>query len=108
MTMKINVGVPIKISMREDTMNNLNSKFYSNLAQSLYGNVEPKIILLADFVQQNLRKERELTFYEKQLAQLLPKMDFIRKEIEITNIIINLVSEEKIIDIQDYLKKKET
>lgn len=72
------------------------------------GNGEPKIILLADVVQQKLRKERELTFYETQLAQLLITMDFIRKEIDITNIIIDLVSEEKIIDIQDYLKKKET
>ena len=72
------------------------------------GNGEPKIIVLADILEQKLRKERELNFYETQLAQLLLRMDFIRKEIEITNIIINLVSEEKIIDIQDYLKKKET
>ena len=72
------------------------------------GNGEPKIIILADVVQQKLRKERELTFYETQLAQLLITMDFIRKEIDITNIIIDLVSGENVIDIQAYLKKKET
>lgn len=72
------------------------------------GNGESKIIVLADILEQKLRKERELNFYEMQLAQLLLRMDFIRKEIEITNIIIDLVSEEKIIDIQDYLNKKET
>lgn len=72
------------------------------------GNGESKIIVLADILEQKLRKERELNFYEMQLAQLLLRMDFIRKEIDITNIIIDLVSEEKIIDIQDYLNKKET
>ena len=70
-------------------------------------NGQSKIIVLADILEQKLRKERELTYYEAQLAQLLLRMDFIRKEIDITSIIIDLVSGEKIIDIQDYLNKKE-
>jgi|TARA_R110002126_G_scaffold137447_1_gene281910 hypothetical protein len=71
------------------------------------GNGESKIIVLADILEQKLRKERELTFYEGQLAQLLLRMDFIRKEIEITNMIIEIVSDENIVNIQDYIKNKE-
>ena len=70
------------------------------------GNGESRIILLADILDQKLRKERELTYYEAQLAQLLSRMQSIKKEIEITNMIIDLVAEEKIIDIQEYLSKR--
>jgi|TARA_R110002020_G_scaffold287790_1_gene503240 hypothetical protein len=71
------------------------------------GNGKSNIIELSDILEQKLRKERELTFYETQLAQLLLRMQTIRKEIEITNMIIELVSDENIIDIQDYIKSKE-
>jgi len=70
------------------------------------GNGESRIVLLADILDQKLRKERELTYYEAQLAQLLSRMQYIKKEIEITNMIIELVTEEKIIDIQEYLNKR--
>ena len=70
------------------------------------GNGESRIILLADILDQKLRKERELTYYEAQLAQLLSRMQSIKIEIEITNMIIDLVAEEKIIDIQEYLSKR--
>ncbi len=71
------------------------------------GNGQSNIIELSDILEQKLRKERELSFYEGQLAQLLFRMETIRKEIEITNMIIELVSDENIIDIQDYIKSKE-
>jgi len=71
------------------------------------GNGKSNIIELSDILEQKLRKERELSFYETQLAQLLLRMQTIRKEIEITNMIIELVSDENIIDIQDYIKSKE-
>ena len=70
------------------------------------GNGESRIIILADILEQKLRKERELTYYEAQLAQLLGRMRYIKKEIEVTNMIIELVTEEKIIDIQEYLSKR--
>ena len=58
------------------------------------GNGKSNIIELSDILEQKLRKERELTFYETQLAQLLLRMQTIRKEIEITNMIIEIVSDE--------------
>ena len=71
------------------------------------GNGKSNIIELSDILEQKLRKERELVYFEAQLAHLLVKMQLVKKEIEITNIIIDLVNQEKIIDIQEYLDKKE-
>jgi|TARA_Y100000296_G_C5038372_1_gene188500 recombinational DNA repair ATPase RecF len=71
------------------------------------GNGKSNIIELSDILEQKLRKERELIFYEAQLAHLVVKMQLVKKEIEITNIIIDLVNKEKIIDIQEYVDKKE-
>ena len=69
------------------------------------GNGEAKIILLADILEQKLRKESELSYYEQQLKVLQIKMQFLKSEISITNLIIQLVADEKIIDIRDYLAK---
>ena len=71
------------------------------------GNGEAKIILLADILEQKLRKESELSYYEQQLKALQIKMQFLKSEISITNIIIQLVTNEKIIDIRDYLNKSD-
>ena len=71
------------------------------------GNGKSNIIELSDILEQKLRKERELIFYEAQLAHLVVKMQLVKKAIQITNIIIDLVNQEKIIDIQEYLDKKE-
>tara|TARA_R110002020_G_scaffold465732_1_gene687335 strand:+ start:3645 stop:3872 length:228 start_codon:yes stop_codon:yes gene_type:complete len=71
------------------------------------GNGKSNIIELSDILEQKLRKERELVYFEAQLAHLVVKMQLVKKEIQITNIIIDLVNQEKIIDIQEYLDKKE-
>ena len=65
-----------------------------------------KIILLSDFIDQRTRKTQELAYYEKQLQELETKMFFIRKEIQLTNLIIEIVEKEKVIDIREYLEDK--
>tara|TARA_R100001163_G_C4944042_1_gene114606 strand:- start:64 stop:321 length:258 start_codon:yes stop_codon:yes gene_type:complete len=57
------------------------------------------IILLEEVIQQKLRKEQELEFYERELIKLQTKLDFTRQEIRLTNLIINLVTSEKDLDI---------
>lgn len=59
-----------------------------------------KIILLSDLKDLRKQKEQELTYYTKRLDELNNKLFFIRKEIELTNFIINLIEEENIIDIR--------
>ena len=67
---------------------------------------EKKIVLLTDFIEQKVRKEKELEYYTKQLEELQKKMFFLRKEIQLTNYIIEIVDNEKVIDIREYLEDK--
>lgn len=54
-----------------------------------------EILSLVDIINQKLRKERELAFYEDQLKELEEKMAFLRKEISLTNFIIDAINNEK-------------
>ena len=67
---------------------------------------EKKIVLLTDFIEQKVRKEKELEFYTSQLEELQKKMFFLRKEIQLTNYIIEIVENEKVLDISEYLEDK--
>jgi len=62
-----------------------------------------KIILLKDLKDIRAEKERELAYYTERLEKLNNKMFFIRKEIELTNFIIELIEKEKIIDLRNLL-----
>ena len=50
-----------------------------------------KIILLSDLKDLRKQKEQELRFYTEKLEELNKKMFFIRKEIELTNFIIEII-----------------
>ena len=62
-----------------------------------------KIILLKDLKDIRAEKERELAYYTERLEKLNNKMFFIRKEIELTNFIIDLIEQEKIVDLRKLL-----
>ena len=65
-----------------------------------------KIILLKDLKDIPAEKERELAYYSARLEKLNQKMFFIRKEIELTNFIIDLIEKEKIIHLRKILDDK--
>ena len=60
-----------------------------------------KIILLSDIIELKLRKEQELEFYQAELEKLQNKMFFLRKEIELTNTIINIIDQETVYDVKE-------
>lgn len=64
------------------------------------------LILLTDILETKLRKEKELEFYQKELEKLQKKMFFIQKDIEITNICISIIEQEKVLDIRAEMEKK--
>ena len=66
------------------------------------------IVFLEEVIQQKLRKEQELEFYERELIKLQTKLDFTRREIKLTNLIINLVTSEKNLDITKVPQKLQT
>ena len=55
---------------------------------------ESNIISIADILEQKLRKEQALKFYEKQLEELQNKMFFVKKDIEVTNLVIEIINDE--------------
>jgi hypothetical protein len=65
-----------------------------------------KIIFLTEVIDQKVRKQQELEFYEKELVKLQQKMFFVKKEIETTNIIIDIIQQESVLDIREYVVKK--
>lgn len=65
-----------------------------------------KLIILTDVLETKLRKEKELEFYQKELEKLQQKMFFLRKDIEITNLCIQIIEQEKVLDIREHMKSK--
>ena len=59
-----------------------------------------KIILLSDLKDLRKQKQQELKYYSERLEELNKKMFFIRKEIELTNFIIDLIEKENITDLR--------
>lgn len=59
-----------------------------------------KIILLSDLKDLRKEKERELRFYSERLEELNNKLFFIRKEIDLTNFIIDLIEKENLVDLR--------
>lgn len=64
------------------------------------------IIILSDILEQKLRKEKELEFYQAELEKLQQKMFWLRKDIEVTNLCIQLIEKEKVYDIKDEMEKR--
>ena len=67
---------------------------------------EPKLILLEEFLEQRLRKEQEISYYEKQMEEIERKLFFLRKERELTATIIDMLTREKVYDVREQLESK--
>lgn len=64
------------------------------------------IIILSDIYSMRDQKEKELAYYEDKLKELEGKLFWIRKEIQLTNVIIDIIEKEKVLDLQDYIDSK--
>jgi len=62
---------------------------------------EQKLILITDFIEQKLRKEKELEYYLEELQKLQTKIGYLRREVDLTNTIITMIKHEQIYDIKD-------
>ena len=68
---------------------------------------EQKLILITDFIEQKLRKEKELEFYLKELEELQRKIGYLRQEVSLTNTIINMIKSEQVYDIKEQMLANE-
>jgi hypothetical protein len=67
---------------------------------------DPKLIIISDLLDARARKQKELQFYNDQLKELQAKMYWVKKEIDLTTDIIEMIEHEKMLDLQKYLKEK--
>jgi len=63
---------------------------------------EKRIILISEFIETKLRKEKELEYYLKELRELETKILYLRQEVGLTNTIINMIKSEKVLDIAEH------
>lgn len=54
-----------------------------------------QIILISDVIEQKLRKEKELEFYLDELEKLQQKIFWLRREVDLTETIIEMIKKEK-------------
>jgi len=64
------------------------------------------IILIADVLEQKLRKEKELEYYLRELEDLQRKIGFLRQEVDLTNTIINIIKAEQIHDVKERMVER--
>ena len=65
-----------------------------------------KLILLDDIYEMRKRKEDELAYYHEELRKLSIKLDLVRREINLTNQIIDMIEHEKVVDVKDRIRAK--
>ena len=65
------------------------------------------IIVLDKLIASRLKKEKELKYYQEELMELQEKMKMLQMDIDVTNIIIQMINDENIIDLKTYLIEKE-
>lgn len=55
-----------------------------------------KLISLQEVLESKERKEQELKFYQEKLEELQEKMYWLRRDIDVTNIIIDMIETETV------------
>ena len=66
---------------------------------------ESRIIVLTDLIEQKLRKEKEIEFYQKQLLEFQVKIQHLQKDVDLTKLIIDVITSDSVIDIKDRVVK---
>tara|TARA_B100001094_G_scaffold317027_1_gene358949 strand:+ start:2596 stop:2814 length:219 start_codon:yes stop_codon:yes gene_type:complete len=61
---------------------------------------------LSEFLDQSKRKEDEIHFYEKELRKIEEKLYWLRREKNLTETIINIITQEKVVDIKEEMEKR--
>ncbi|OUU15791.1 MAG: hypothetical protein CBB97_23665 [Candidatus Endolissoclinum sp. TMED37] len=64
------------------------------------------LIFLTDIIDHRLRKEQEIRYYEEELKKIEEKLFFLRKEKELTELILQIIEQEKVVDIQEFIQDK--
>lgn len=70
-------------------------------------NQEQKIIMISQLLADKADKQKELQYYQKVLDDLLIKMGMVRKEISLTETIIDIIKDERADLIEDFISERD-
>ena len=63
--------------------------------------------MLVDLLEDKQAKQEELEYYERCLKDLLTKMSYVKQEINLTETIIDVIKNEKVEVIQEFIEKRD-
>lgn len=66
-----------------------------------------KLIMLADLLEDRQAKQKELEYYNMVLQDLITKMSSIKREIQLTETIIDVIENEKVEVIQKFIQERD-
>jgi len=64
------------------------------------------LIQIQDIIETRLRKQQELEYYTKQLEEIKQKMFFLQKDLDLTNLIIDIIEKEQVYDVKERMEAK--
>jgi hypothetical protein len=69
----------------------------------LFGNQSnmTEVISLVELVESRLKKQQELAYYIEVLQRLQLKVSGLQKEINVTNIIIDMIENERVLSVEE-------
>ena len=67
---------------------------------------DKSIIFITDLIDQRLRNEKEIEFYETELTKIEDKLFFLRKEKQLTQFIIDIIEKEQVVDIREQMYER--
>ena len=70
------------------------------------GESDKKIIFITVLIDQRLRKEKEIEFYETELKKIEEKLFWLRKERQLTQTIIDIIQNDKVIDLREQMYER--
>ena len=59
------------------------------------------IISLTDLIESKLKKEQEIEYYKETLIKLEKKIGMLGKEVSITNLIIDMIEQERVLTLSE-------
>jgi hypothetical protein len=62
---------------------------------------QAKLILMSEFIEQKVRKEKELEFYQEELQKLTSKIQYLTREVDLTSTIIELIKTDNVYDFKE-------
>ena len=66
------------------------------------------IILLSDIIESKVRKEKELAYYQEQIRDISIKISQLNNDLSLTQLIIDMINNDGIKDIKEYMIEKKS